>query len=132
MKTMRWIGLAVFGVIVACATVVPPTSIPWPAVVVIEAQSLPYTLTATWTASPDTGVTSYNCYLDGTLMITVGNVTSCQFAVPTLGPHTVGVTAVNPTAIPTESAPGGCAAPLPTTCGFTLKQPSPASGVKVK
>lgn len=100
---------------------------------VLVAQSLPYTLTVTWDASPDTGVASYNCALDGVFKVSVtAPALTCSFPVTTLGAHTVSVTAVNPTAIPTESAAGPCAAPLPSTCAFTLRQPSPATGIKVR
>jgi hypothetical protein len=135
MKPINWIRVSLgvlVAAIIACATIVPPTSIPTPGVVVIEAQSLPYTLTVTWTASTDTGVTGYNCYLDSALMVANATATTCQFAVTALGAHTVKVTAVNPTAIPSESSGGECAPPLPTSCAFTLRQPTPASSVKVK
>lgn len=93
--------------------------------VVLYAQTLPYTLTVSWSASTDAAAT-YNCYLDGVLQVTGTSPTalSCQFPVPTLGSHTVGVTATDPANVPAESTP--------STLAFTLKQTPGPSGVKVK
>lgn len=128
MKRLIW-ATVIAVVVFACATVnkFPPIG-----TVVIEAQSLPYAATITWTASVDPAVTGYNCYLDGVLVTSVGLVTTCSISIPALGPHTIGVTAVGAAAIPSESSVGLCAPPLPTSCAFKLGQPSAASGVKIK
>lgn len=103
-------------IIIGCATIIPNLGVS-----VINAQTLPYTLTVAWDASADAA--SYNCYLDGVQKINV-TTTTCSFPVTALGAHVVGVTAVNPTFVPNES--------VPTNLSFTLKQPSPAANIKVK
>ncbi len=126
MKPIQWlrVSLAVLiTAILACATIVPPTSVATPGVAVLEAQTLPYTLTVAWNASPDAA--TYNCYLDGVKMTAVpGTALTCQFPVSTTGLHTVGVTAVNPAFVPSESAQGSLA--------FSLKTPTPPTGLSVK
>lgn len=95
----------------------------WHRGVIIEAQTLPYLATYTWTAPADGSAVSYNCYLDGTLVTNV-TVTTCQVSIPTLGAHTAAVTSVNPNDVPSESAQDVQA--------FTLKQPSSPTVIKVK
>ncbi len=90
--------------------------------IVLQAQALPYTLNVAWDASAD--ATTYTCYLDSVVQVSSVVELTCSFAVATLGPHTVGVTAVNPTFVPTESTPA--------TLLFTLKQPTKPGNVKVK
>lgn len=109
-------SLALFLLIIAiaCATAISGGR-------VIIAQTLPYTLTVTWNAATDAA--SYNCYLDNVKMTNV-TTTTCSFPVATLGAHVVGVTSFNDTFVPNES--------VPATLNFTLKQPSPPAGVKVK
>lgn len=97
----------------------PPILIPGEAVVF--AQTLPYTLTVTWNVDPD--ATSYRCLLDGVAQ-TVVTATTCQFPVTAKGAHTVGVTAINPAFVPSESAPG--------TLAFTLQTPAAPAGIGVK
>lgn len=88
---------------------------------VITAQTLPYNLTVAWDASAD--ATSYNCYLDGVLMVASSTLT-CSFQVSSLGNHVAGVTAVNSTFVPSESTPA--------TVAFKLQQPGKPSNIKVK
>lgn len=94
---------------------------------VIHAQTLPYTLTVVWTASTDTNAT-YNCYLDGALQVTGTSPTAltCSFPVSALGQHTVAVTAVDPTFVPSESAQSAA------SVTFTLTQTPAPKNVKVK
>ncbi len=121
MKRRLWL-LTIALILYACATVGKPP-IPVPGVLVLEAQTLPYTLTVAWNASPDAA--TYNCYLDGVKMTAVpGTALTCQFPVSTTGLHTVGVTAVNPAFVPSESAQGSLA--------FSLKTPAPPTGLSVK
>ena len=117
-----FLALIVLG-LVACSLIFtkPPISIP--GMVTVYAQTLPYALTVTWTASPD-GVT-YNCKLDGVQVATGTQAgLTCAFPVTTLGAHTVSVTTVNPAFVPPESAPA--------TLTFTLKQPVAPTSVRVK
>lgn len=115
---MKKILLSLSAISIGCAIALTSTLAPKR---VIVAQSLPYTLTVSWTASPD--AVTYNCYLDGVLKTNV-TTSPCQYPVATLGAHTAGVTAVNPTFVPNES--------VPATLAFTLKQPGPPSAVTAK
>jgi hypothetical protein len=91
---------------------------------ILYAQTLPYTATATWTIG-DPATTSYNCYLDGVLVVTGTTLaTTCSFPVATLGAHVAGVSTVVSTSIPPESTI--------TTVSFTLKQPAAPIAPKVK
>ena len=118
MRKLMFVGLLI--VIAACLSRV---SIPVPGLgLVLEAQALPYAATVAWNASAD--ATTYSVYLDGVLVTSGITTLTTPLNIPTLGLHTIGVTAVNPTFVPPESTPG--------TLSFTLKQPSPVSGVKVK
>lgn len=110
----KYFAVALLGIAIACATAIGTSR-------VIIAQTLPYTLTVTWNAATDAA--SYNCYLDNVKMTNV-TTTTCSFPVATLGAHVVGVTSFNDTFVPNESTPA--------TLNFTLKQPSPPAGVKVK
>ncbi len=88
---------------------------------VLIAQTIPYPLVVAWDASAD--ATRYNCYLDGVLAATTGSLT-CSFNVNTLGNHVVGVSALNDTFVPAESAQ--------TTLAFKLQQPGKPANIKVK
>lgn len=88
---------------------------------IVEAQTLPYPLTVAWDASPD--AVTYTCYLDGVAVVNGVTGLTCSFPVSTTGPHTVGVTAVNPAFVPHESAAA--------TLAFTLKAPTAPKNVKV-
>jgi len=92
---------------------------------VIYAQTLPYQLTVGWdteTGQPPT--LTYNCYLDGVRVVTGVTMTTCSFPVAALGQHTVGVTAVVPSDVPSESDPG--------TLTFMLQAPPKPTNVKVR
>ncbi len=132
MKRLIW-TTAIALIVFACATVNKPPIGPIALGVTIEAQSLPYAATVTWTASPSVGVTAYNCYLDGALVTSVGaTAVTCTISVPTLGQHTIGVTAFGAAAIPPETPIGACDPPLPTTCVFQLGQPIAPAHIKIK
>lgn len=88
----------------------------------IHAQSLPYTLVVVWDV--ETTAASYNCYLDNAVVVTGVTATTCSFPVATKGAHTVGVTAVNPIFVPSESAQAQLA--------FTLAAPNSPKNIKVK
>lgn len=90
--------------------------------VTLQAQTLPYTLTVAWDASPDAA--TYSCFLDGVVQKTGVTGLQCSFPVSTLGAHTVAVTAVNPSSVPPESAPASLA--------FTLRNPAAPGGIKVR
>lgn len=103
-------------VLISCASIVTNKGH------VVMAQSLPYNLTVAWNPSVD--AVTYNCYLDGARVATGVTSTTCSFPVTALGSHTVGVTAVNTTFVPSESTPG--------TLTFTLKSPNAPTALNVK
>ena len=111
----RIVLLIIIAALIACASLIPK-------ITVIQAQSLPYTLQVAWDVV--TQATTYNCYLDGTQVVTATAALTCSFPVATLGSHTVGVTAVNPTFVPPESAQA--------TLTFTLSAPNKPTNIKVK
>ena len=92
---------------------------------VVYAQSLPYTLTIAWTASPD-AANGYNCYLDGVkVTATPVTVLQCSFPVAVGGNHVVGVTSINNTFVPKEST-------TPATLAFKLQAPAAPTGITVR